>query len=377
MRKLKIVIALNAAWNIVNFRAGLIRYFIEAGHEVVAVAPPDAYVDRLKSLGVRYEPMPMDNQGINPLSDLWLLARFYWLLRRERPAVFLGYTVKPNVYGSLAAQALNVPTVNNIAGLGSVFVKNNWLTKVVKALYRVALSRSARVFFQNEEDREAFIAAGIVLPDITDRVAGSGVDLERFKYAPMPERREAPTFRFLLIARMLWEKGVGEFVEAARILRARHPNVEFALLGFLDVENPAAIARAQMDAWVAEGVVRYLGVSDEVEQEITEADCIVLPSFYREGVPRTLLEAAAIGRPIITTNAVGCREVVDDGVNGYLCQPRDAASLARQMGCMLELTDTERTRMGAASRRKAEQMFDERLVIEKYAAVLNELEPCR
>lgn len=370
---MKIVIALNAAWNIVNFRAGLIRHLIASGHEVVAVAPPDAYVDRLKAMGVRYEPIPMDNQGINPLRDLWLLARFYWMLRRERPAVYLGYTVKPNVYGSLAAHALNVPVVNNIAGLGSVFAKNNWLTKVVKALYRVALSRSARVFFQNEDDRQAFVDAGIVPPHITDRLPGSGVDLERFKHAPMPARFEQTTFRFLLVARMLWDKGVGEYVDAARALRRQHPNVEFALLGFLDVENPSAISRAQMDAWVAEGVVRYLGVSDQVEQEMTEADCVVLPSFYREGVPRTLLEAAAIGRPIITTNAVGCRDVVDDGVNGYLCQPRDAASLASQMARMLALTEIERNRMGVASRRKAELVFDERLVIDKYAAVLNDL----
>lgn len=368
---MKIVIALNAAWNIVNFRAGLVRRLIEAGHEVVAVAPPDEYVDRLKALGVRYVPLQMDNQGTNPIRDLWLLIKFYLLLRRERPDVYLGFTVKPNVYGSLAAHALGIPVINNIAGLGSVFAKNNWLTRVVKTLYRLALSRSAKVFFQNEDDRGAFIEGGIVQPHITDRLPGSGVDLVRFKQVSMPDRAsQTDSFRFLLIARMLWEKGVGEYVEAARALRQQYPNVEFALLGFLDVENPAAISRAQMEAWVAEGAVNYLGVSDHVEQEIAKADCIVLPSFYREGVPRTLLEAAAIGRPIITTDAIGCREVVDNDMNGFLCRPRDAESLKHQMTKMLAMSEPELSRMGNASRRKAEEIFDERLVIDKYTAVL-------
>lgn len=373
MKSLKVVIALNAAWNIVNFRAGLIRRLIEAGHEIVAVAPPDAYVDQLKAMGVRYVPMPMDNQGVNPFRDLCLLLRFYIVLRRERPGVYLGFTVKPNVYGSLAAHVLGVPVVNNIAGLGSVFSKRNWLTIVVRALYRVALSRSVRVFFQNEDDRQLFVSAGIVQSHITGRLPGSGVDLVRFKQEAMPDRKVCKKFRFLLIARMLWEKGVGEYVDAARVLRGRYPDVEFALLGFLDVENPMAISREQMNQWVAEGVVRYLGVSDQVEREIAESDCIVLPSFYREGVPRTLLEAAAIGRPIITTNAIGCREVVDDGVNGFLCRQRDVDSLVAQMVRMLILTEAERSQMGAASRHKAEHFFDERLVIDKYADILNDL----
>ncbi len=372
--KLKVVIALNAAWNIVNFRAGLVKHLLDAGHEVVAVAPPDAYVDRLKALGVRYVPLHMDTQGTNPLSDLMLCFRFYGLLRRERPDVYLSYTVKPNVYGSLAAHALRVPVVNNIAGLGSVFSKDNWLTKLVKGLYRLSLKHSAKVFFQNEDDREAFIAAGIVRAEITDRLPGSGVDLQRFKQAPMPPRNDLGSFRFLLVARMLWEKGVGEYVQAARELKKQHPQIEFALLGFLDVENPEAISRSQMDEWVQEGVVTYLGVSDQVEREIAAAHCVVLPSFYREGVPRTLLEAAAIGRPIITTDAIGCREVVDDGKNGYLCQPRDSSSLAQQMSRLLELGNSELDQMGKASRQKAEAVFDEKIVISKYEKILNEMD---
>ena len=179
-------------------------------------------------------------------------------------------------------------------------------------------------------------------------------------------------FRFLLIARMLWDKGVGEYVEAARLIRARWPRAECCLLGFVDVQNPAAISRAQMDDWVAQGFVRYLGVSDDVRTEIAMADCIVLPS-YREGTPRTLLEASAMGRPVITTDAVGCREVVDDGINGYLCKPRDAVDLAAKMEQMLSLSTEQRSAMGLRGRDKMVAQFDEQIVIKKYLAAIEEI----
>ncbi len=394
------MIALNLAWNLVNFRAGLIRALVAEGYEVVAVAPPDEYAPQLAALGCRFVPLPMDNQGTHPGRDLLLLGRFVRLLRRERPAVFLGYTVKPNVYGSLAAHALGIPVVNNIAGLGAVFIRDSVVTRVVRGLYRLALGRSRRVFFQNDEDLRLFVEGGLVRAEVTGRVPGSGIDLERFVAVGLPGGRdqgkpalspspsgEAPTLRypasgrgesggggvrFLLIARMLWDKGVGEYVEAARRVKRRYPDAEFGLLGFLDVKNPAAISREQMDEWVAEGVVNYLGVSDDVREQIAQADCVVLPS-YREGTPRTLLEAAAMARPLIATDAVGCREVVEDGVNGYLCRVKDADDLAAKMERMIGLSDDERTQMGRRGREKVEREFDERLVIEAYLKVIREV----
>jgi len=194
--------------------------------------------------------------------------------------------------------------------------------------------------------------------------------LSRFVVAPLPAATATVTkFRFLLIARMLWDKGVGEFAEAAKLIHAQWPQAECCLLGFLDVQNPGAISRAQMDALVASGVI-YLGVSDDVRAEIATADCIVLPSYYREGTPRTLLEAAAMGRPIITTDAVGCREVVDDGLNGFLCQPRDAIDLAAKMDRMLSLTSEQRTQMGLRGRAKMDAEFDEQIVIRKYLTAI-------
>lgn len=363
----KVFIAVNTAWNLVNFRSGLICVLLEAGYEVVAVAPRDEYVPRLASLGCRFEPLPMDNKGTHPGRDFLLFCRFYRLLKRERPSVFLGYTVKPNVYGSLAAHALGIPVINNIAGLGTVFIKDSWLTRLVRGMYRLALFRSAKVFFQNDDDRQMFVSCGLVDKTVTDRLPGSGVDLDKFGPVPLPGKSR---IRFLLIARMLWDKGVGEYVDAARILKRRNASADYCLLGFLDVQNPAAISRKQMDDWVEEGVIRYLGVSDDVRADIAAADCVVLPSFYREGTPRTLLEAAAMGRPIITTDAVGCREVVDDGMNGYLCHPRDANDLAEKMARMAALTPAQREAMGRRGREKMEREFDERIVTGKYLVAI-------
>jgi len=365
---MKIVIALNTAWNLVNFRAGLIRALVAEGYEVVAVAPDDEYAPRLAELGCRFVALPMDNKGTHPGRDLLLWFRFLNLLRHERPDVFLGYTVKPNVYGSLAAHVLGIPVVNNIAGLGAVFIRNNWLTRLVRRLYKTALSRSRHVFFQNNEDMQMFVKRGLVVVDKVSRLPGSGINLDTFGFTPMQPLENRP-FRFLLVARLLWDKGVGEYVEAARIVRCKYPTAKFQLLGFLDVKNPTAVSSAQMDDWVKEGVVEYLGVVDDVKPYLAAADCVVLPS-YREGVPRSLLEAAAIGRPVVTTDAVGCRDAVDDGVNGLLCRVADAADLAEKLLRMIEMPPEARARMGLSGRKKMELEFDEKIVINRYLRVI-------
>ena len=371
LKSTKVVIASNSAWSIVNFRAGFIRALLDSGFEVVAVAPPDEFTAQLFDLDCRYLPLPIDGCGTHPGRDLLLMWRFWRLLQRERPDVYLGFTVKPNVYGSLASHVLGIPVINTITGLGVVFMRKNWLTLLVRRLYRLSLIRSKMVFFLNEDDRQLFIEDGLVQCKKTDTLKGEGLNLDRFKLTPISPNNEH-RFRFLLICRMLWDKGVGEYVEAARIVKRCFTKADFCLLGFLDVQNPSAIVRSQMDAWIAEGVVRYLGTRDDVRGEIEAADCIVLPS-YREGVPRSLLESAAMGRPIITTDAVGCREVVDDGVNGFLCRVRDADDLAKKMERMLALSREARIEMGRRGREKMEREFDERLVIDRYLEVISTL----
>ena len=372
---MKILISINTAWNLVNFRSGLIRALVANGHEVVALAPPDKYVPQLSELGCRFIALPIDSGGVNPFRDAALLYRYWKILKCEQPDVFLGYTVKPNIYGSIASHALGIPVINNVAGLGSVFIEQGWLTILVRQLYRFALSRSYKVFFQNDDDHSLFVRGGLAPPAISDRVPGSGVDLSRFAFDATI--RPSHSFRFILIARMLWEKGVGQYVEAAKILRREGVDAQWCLLGFLDVQNPAAISRQQMDEWVAEGAVDYLGVSDDVRSEILASNCVVLPSYYREGVPRTLLEAAAIGRPIITTDAVGCREVVDDGVNGFLCYPRDVLDLVKQMRRMINLSPSEQADMAYEGRKKVERQFDEQIVISKYLKAIEALNKSR
>ncbi|MBV8687590.1 MAG: glycosyltransferase family 4 protein [Alphaproteobacteria bacterium] len=364
MQPKTIVISINASWNILNFRLGLIRALQAAGHRVVALAPRDAYSERLEALGIEYRAIAMDKQGLSPARDLALLLRYVRALRAIRPDVFLGYTAKPNVYGSLAARMLGIAVVSNVSGLGTAFIRGGLLSRIVSSLYRLAFRGASTVFFQNGEDRDLFVAQRIVPAEKARLLPGSGVDTARFAPAPLPAAEGRP-FTFLLVGRLLWDKGVGEYVEAARRVRARAPGTRFRLLGFLDVENRTAVPRREVEAWAAEGLIDYLGHADDVRPAIAEADCVVLPS-YREGLPRTLIEAAAMARPLIATDVPGCRHAVEAGVNGLLCAVRDAGALADAMLEMIAAGPERRAAWGAAGRARVEAEFDERRVAALY-----------
>jgi len=369
--KHKIMISVNTAWNIYNFRSGLIKALVSQGHQVIAVATRDEYAYRLSDLGCRFIDMPMDSNGTHPGRDLSLMLRYFRVLRLESPLVYLGYTVKPNVYGSMAAHMLRIPVINNIAGLGTTFINNSFITRIVRVLYRVSLRRSCRIFFQNSDDQALFIKTGLVKPESTDTLPGSGMDLAHYlPAAPLP--LQGRSFVFLLVSRMLKDKGIEEFVEAARIVRQRFHAIQFQLLGFVDTVNPNSISLEKIRGWENEGVIQYLGKTDDVRPYMYRADCIVLPS-YREGVPRSLLEAAAMSRPIIATDAVGCRDVVDNNVNGLLCRVRDVQDLAKKMMQMIELSQEDRLEMGRAGRMKVETKFDEKVVIKKYLNIIDEI----
>ena len=349
------------------------RALLAEGHEVVAIAPRDDHAQRLIDMGCRFVPIEMESKGINPIADAALLSRYIYILSREKPDAFLGYTIKPNIWGTLAAQACGIPAINNVSGLGTAFIRDTWLTSVVMMLYRTALARSHIVFFQNEDDRSLFVRQRLVAAGRTGLLPGSGVDLEHFS----PEavgRPERPEFLFLLIARLLYDKGVGEYVEAARLLKKQSSAIKCSLLGFLDVDNRTAVSRDEVESWVREGVIDYLGVADDVRPHIAAADCVVLPS-YREGTPKTLLEAAAMGKPIIATDVPGCREVVEHARTGLLCQARDARDLYAKMQSIADMPPIERQVMGAAGRAKMEREFDERLVIEAYLGALRRIVP--
>lgn len=366
----KIIIVANTSWYLFNFRLNLMLDLKNLGYQIIVVAPLDDYSNRFAAHGIRFIALPMDNQGTNPIKDSLLIARFIALFLKQQPVVILSYTPKCNIYAGLAARLLNIPIINNISGLGTAFIRENLVTKIVKFLYTVALKKSTQVFFQNQDDLQLFLDHGLVKKELTDLLPGSGVDVNRFT----PEENPIPhtSFVFLLVARMLKDKGIVEFVDAARSLKNQYPYIDCQLLGFLDAKNSTAISSEEMQAWVNGGLVNYLGVSDSVVDFLRQADCVVLPS-YREGTPRSLLEAASVGKPIITTDAVGCREVVDDGVNGFLCEPRSADDLKAKMEKMLLLPEAERIQMGLNGREKILKQFDEKIVIDRYLKVIEQL----
>ena len=365
----KIIICLNTSWNIHNFRLNLARSLKKAGYDVVLVAPYDKYSEILKQ-EFEYHNIYMNNKGTNPKEDLKTLIEFYKLYKKTKPLVVLNYTIKPNIYGNIACSRLGIKTINNISGLGTVFIKESIVTKIVKGLYKYSLNKSSKVFFQNNEDKELFIENKLVHSTLCDLLPGSGIDTNKF--IPIEYKNEDKNLKFLLIARMLWDKGIGEYIDAARIIKQKYSNIEFQLLGSLDAINKTAISKKQMQLWIDEELVIYHGVTDDVKEYIKKADCIVLPS-YREGTPRTLLESASMGKPIITTNVVGCKEVVDDKINGYLCELKNPEDLAHKIEKMLNLSEKERMQMGKAGRKKMIKEFEEKIVIDKYLETIKKI----
>ncbi|HVM21993.1 MAG TPA: glycosyltransferase family 4 protein [Sphingomicrobium sp.] len=364
-----VALAANDGWNIVNYRAGLIRALQAAGYRIAVLAPPGPHDQAIRDLGISFFPIPLAPRGRSPVADLRTFAAYLRTLRRLRPAALLGFTAKPNIYGSLAAHWLGIPVVNNISGLGAVFASDGPLNRLVTGLYRLSLGRSAKVFFQNPDDRALFEARGVVRRGQAGLLPGSGVDLERF--APRPRPAGDP-FTFLFAARLLWDKGLGEFVEAARRLRAQGTGARFQVLGMIEPASGAAVPRAALAQWESEGILEYLGSTDDVRGPFAAADCLVLPSYYREGTPRVLLEAAAMGIPSITTDTPGCREAVDDGVTGMLCEPRSIDALVSSMERIIAMSAAQRSQLGKAARAKMEREFREELVHRAYLEALSQ-----
>jgi glycosyltransferase involved in cell wall biosynthesis len=357
-----IVISYNTCWYVYNFRRPLIRALKERGHEVTVFAPRDEYTDRVIAEGVGFREMPIEGKGKNPLAELKTLLAFRRAYKELKPEIALQYTIKPNLYGSLAARTLGLPVINNVTGLGEAFVSGGLTELVARALYTVAFKRVARVFFQNPDDRDLFLRDRLVRAEQADLLPGSGVDTARF--APLP-RPDGP-FTFLQIGRLLKAKGGEDLIAAARAVKARRPDVRFAFLGRYDPADPNSVDREVFERALAEGIVEHWGEADDVRPLIARADCVVLPSYYREGTPRSLLEAAAMAKPLVAADSVGTREPVVPGRNGYLHRPRDASDLAEKLLRILALSDVELRAMGNESRALMAERFEESIVIGKY-----------
>lgn len=362
----KVLVLANSAWNLMNFRGGLINTLLGAGCGVVAVAPEDAWAAQLP---VPFRSIPLRGDGLNPVEEAGVIARLVVLFRSERPDVVLSFTPKANIYGGLAARLTGVRLVPNISGLGTAFIRGGVLKTLVTWLYRLALARCPVVFFQNSDDRDIFLKLGLVRSGQVRMLPGSGVDLERFR--PTSGQREGPV-RFLFVGRLLGDKGVRELAAAMRLVREKYPEATLTVLGPKGVANRTAIGDDELNAWMDEGLLHWAGSTNDVGPYLAEADAVVLPS-YREGLPRSLLEGAAMGLPLIATDVPGNREIVQDGVNGLLCKVRSAESLADALTRFIALSTEERRQMGEAARRTVEQGFGEERVFSAYLAVVRSL----
>lgn len=376
--KPRIAFVANTSWGIYKFRLYLIKTLIEKGFTIYVLAPRDKYTSHFCDMpGLTFiELRQLKGKSISPFHDIALYRELRLLYRRLKPDLIFHYTIKANIFGSMAASRAHCPSISVITGLGYTFSTHKILLHIVKTLYRRALKKNKEVWFLNEDDRSVFVDAKLVKKENSFLLPGEGVDTDAFYPAPYPVAGTAvlpggkKPVTFLLIGRMIRHKGIFEFIRAAEILRDRGYDMQFQLLGFFDEGNPVAISPEQVEEWAAQNGVRYLGQTDEVAPFIEKADCIVLPS-YREGMPLSLLEGASMSKALIASDTPGCREVISDGVNGFLAKNKDAGDLAAQMEKYYRLSPVEKQQMGLEGRKKVTAHFTREIVTRIYLSKLN------
>tara|TARA_B100000989_G_C19489476_1_gene449099 strand:- start:98 stop:1237 length:1140 start_codon:yes stop_codon:yes gene_type:complete len=367
--KKKVLICSNYAWTIYNFRKPLIDDLIKNNYDVELLSQFDGYQDKINSQISGIYHLSISLKGVNIFKDFYTFIHIFKKLITIKPDFILLFTIKPVIYGSMAAKILNIPSIPMITGLGTSFISKNWITTIVKKLYKVALKNQKIVFFQNNDDKNLFLKENLIQEEQAKLIPGSGIDTKKFKYKKMFAKEE---ITFLLIARMIKDKGVMEYIEAASLTKKSNSNVKFKILGPLGVQNRTAISEKIIYSWHKKKTIQYLGETDNVIEEISKADCIVLPS-YREGTSRVLLEAASTGRPIIATNVPGCKEVVENEINGFLCEVKNSYDLFRKIQKIITLTHEERVKMGLMGRTKIINEFDSKIVNNIYLKTLKNI----
>lgn len=358
----------NSAWSIYNFRIEIIRHFISKGCTVLVIAAEDEYAVLLQQEGCSFVPVHFNNRTENPFTDYALYLHLKKLYKIHRPDIVFHYVIKPNIYGSLAAAAQQIPSIAVITGLGYAFSKHNWRYFLIKALYTHALKKTREVWFLNNEDAQFFMAQRMVNVEKTRVLHGEGINTDYF--LPVLKRPENKKFRFLMSTRLLKSKGVAIYADAARILKKKNYQVDFELIGFYEQHHPDSIHRADMERWQQEGLIHYSGFARDVRSALAAADCFVFPSFYNEGVPRCLMEAASMQLPVITSANRGCKEVVADNCTGFLCNMNNPFDLADKMEKMINLVQAERIEMGVQGRMLVTAKFNIQRIIEVYEQVL-------
>ena len=367
----RIAFVSNSAWSVYNFRMDVIRRLLSNGFEVLIIASDDEYSKYLVQQGCRFIPINFNNRTENPLLDYAFYRRLKQLYGQYRPDFVFHFVAKPNIYGSLAAAKHGIPSIAVITGLGYPFARRNWLYWVVKTMYRRALKKAKEVWFLNNEDAKIFITEKIVNIEKVKVLPGEGINTKFFAPDHSAVSRKEQPFTFLMSTRLLKSKGIGLYVDAARILLKKNYDVRFELIGFFEKHHPDSITQDDIDRWQKEGLIHYGGFARDVRPFLQKADCFVFPSFYNEGVPRCLMEAACMELPVITSWNRGCKEVVVNNTTGFLCHVQNPFDLADKMEKMINLSPQERSRMGKEGRALVERKFNVEKIIEEYIDTLN------
>lgn len=370
MTKKRIAFVANTSWSIYNFRLGLIRQLKSLGYDIVLIAPDDNYSAKLIAEGFTFYSINFKKNGISPLDDIRIIRRLRELYKTKKIDFAFHYTIKLVIYGSFMARLHGIPSIGIMTGLGYLYYCNPLIRFLAFRLLQLASRCYQQIWFLNKSDQQFFLKNNLVKVHKTKILPGEGVDTLYFKSSKSSYQGTIRKMKFLYSGRILWKKGIREYVAAAKMIKKDFPSVEFQLLGFLENENPDSVPIEKIQDWTKENLIQYLGSVDDVRPHYEAATCIILPS-YREGISKTLLEAAAMGKPIIATDTPGCREVVKEGYNGFLCQIRDPRDLVSKMRVMIDLPPAALHQMGLNGRKIILSKFDESLVVKHYLKVLN------
>lgn len=353
----KILFLVNHDYTVYNTRLELVERLLQEGYEVHVSSPDGVRIPELKQLGCHFHEIYINRHGMNPIEELKLISTYKSLFKNISPDVILGFTIKPNIYGSIAAKHIGIPFIANITGLGTAVEYKSWKQPIFINLYKYAFKGIFKVYFQNNENRDFFLNNNII-KDHFEMIPGSGVNLNRFKEQDYPQDN---IMKFAFISRVMKEKGIDQYLEAAEFIKNKYPNTEFNIYGFCEQSYEDKLKELEK-----QGIVKYHGMIKDIAGELKKTSCLIHPSYYPEGLSNVLLEASATGRPIITTNRAGCREVIDDGINGYLVNQKDSNDLIEKIETFINLRYEEKEKLGHNARLKVEREFDRQIIVEQY-----------
>jgi glycosyltransferase involved in cell wall biosynthesis len=371
--KKKIAIVANSTWNIHNFRLNILTVLSQYNYDITVIAPTDQYITykklfpQVKHINLK----KLVRKGTNPLKDWQLTLELLNIYRAEKPDIILHYTIKPNIFGGIAAQIAKIPYICVVTGLGYSFLHEGFINFISKKLYRYSFNKSEKVIFENIDDRLLFNQLGLVGPEKSISVKGCGINIDHFKpFSANGFAKHIPVV-FSFIGRLLYDKGVKEFVEAARIVKKSNPDTQFWVIGDIDKDNPSALNPHELQSWIEEGIIEYHGHTEDIKTYISKTDCVVCPS-YREAIPRVVQEGMAMKKSIITTDTAGCKEAVEEGKNGYLVPIKNVPILAQAMIKITQLDAQQLRDMGEYSRKKVENEFDEKIIANQFIQIIEQ-----